>query len=131
MPGEKKEDFDKACGSQAFLNVYELKAKRAGETRGLWKLLSEDGPSFLDYYYSEKAKDNRILAGEISGKIVSMLHRNAYDVCVKGQRMALDYIVAVATRKEYRGKGYMREVLTAALRIEPGRQGLYFPYACR
>ena len=81
--GKKKEAFDKVCGSQTFLNVYELKAKRAGETRGLWEsCFPEDGPSFLDYYYSEKTKDNRILAGEISGKIVSMLHRNAYDVCV-------------------------------------------------
>lgn len=141
--GKKKEDFDKVCGSQTFLNVYELKAKRAGETRGLWEsCFPEDGPSFLDYYYSEKTKDNRILAGEISGKIVSMLHRNAYDVCVKGQRMTLDYIVAVATRKEYRGNGYMQEVLTAALRdmnregraftfLMPAAEAIYSPYDFR
>ena len=36
-----------------------------------------------------------------------MLHRNPYTVQVLGRKMTLDYIVAVATRADCRGRGYM------------------------
>ena len=125
------------------LTVRELSRGEAKRTRSLWEsCFPEDSPGFLDYYYSEKTKDNRILAGELRGQIVSMLHRNPYRVMVKGHELTLDYIVAVGTQKEYRGNGYMRQVLTAALRdmyregraftyLMPAAEAIYTPYDFR
>ena len=43
-------------------------------TRQLWEeIFKEDTSEFLDYYYSEKAKDNEIYVIEDNGEIVSML----------------------------------------------------------
>ena len=67
-------------------------------TRELWtEAFPEDSRQFLDYYYSEKMRDNRVLVKEEDGRIVSMLHRNPYRMAVGDREEDIDYIVAVAT----------------------------------
>ena len=102
--------------------------------RKLWEeAFPEDSREFGDYYFREKLKDNRILAlveeaeeeqlgiqeikarrtGEtkLSGNVQAMLHRNPYRLMVCGQQWQVDYLVGVATRKERRHRGYMRQLL--------------------
>ena len=102
--------------------------------RKLWEeAFPEDSREFGDYYFREKLKDNRILAlveeaeeeelgiqeikarrtGEtkLSGNVQAMLHRNPYRLMVRGQQWQADYLVGVATRKERRHRGYMRQLL--------------------
>ena len=46
------------------------------ETRELWEgIFSEDSRSFVDYYYREKMKDNRVLAIREDGVLQAMLHK--------------------------------------------------------
>ena len=116
------------AGREPLTAIYELPKEKAGATRQLWEsCFPEDSASFLDYYYTEKTKDNRIIVGEADAKIVSMLHRNSYSVVIKGRRLTLDYIVAVATLKPYRGRRYMQQLLTTAL-IHMHREGRPFTY---
>ena len=71
-----------------------------------------------------------------------MLHRNPYKVHVGEKLWDVDYIVAVATKESRRGKGYMREVLTKALRdmnlegrpftfLMPAAEAIYRPFDFR
>lgn len=86
------------------------------ETRELWEqIFDEDSASFLDYYYSEKIRDNRILAIREDGAIQSMVQMNPYVICARGRRWRVDYIVGVATREEKRHHGYMRQLLLAMM----------------
>ncbi|MBT9778495.1 GNAT family N-acetyltransferase [Clostridium sp. MCC353] len=79
----------------------------------LWKqAFPEDSESFDQYYFSHKVKGNRILAKEEDGIIVSMAHLNPYLVQAGSHVWRSDYIVGVATDKERRHRGYMREILT-------------------
>lgn len=75
----------------------------------------EDSDQFVEYYYREKVKDNRILAAEEpfegGNRIVSMLHRNPYELQVRDRIWRSDYIVAVATARDRRHRGLMRSLL--------------------
>ncbi len=138
-----KADGDLASGAVQEMTVSYLDRADAGLTRPLWEqCFPEDGPDFLDYYYAKKVTDNQILAGMKDGQIVSMLHRNPYTVQVLGRKMTLDYIVAVATRADCRGRGYMGCLLTKALKdmcregrpftfLMPAAEAIYTPYGFR
>lgn len=86
------------------------------KSRELWEeIFSEDSQSFLDFYYTEIIKQNKILAAAEDGRLVSMLHRNPYPVLVKGRQWKVDYIVGVATAPQMRHQGYMRRLLERTL----------------
>ena len=85
-------------------------------TKPLYKeAFFEDSDSFVNYYYEEKLKDNRILADIEGESIRSMLMLNPYKISVFNKIYNLDYIVAVATGKEFKRQGYMRRLLNKAL----------------
>ncbi len=76
----------------------------------------EDSPSFTEYYYREKTKDNRILVYEKEGEIAAMAHLNPYRVKLLDREYRLDYVVAVATGLAYRRQGLMRQLIERFLR---------------
>lgn len=112
-------------------------------TRPLYEeVFREDSASFVEYYYTEKTKDNLIYVGEDDGRIRAMLHLNPYTVMVNGREENLHYIVAVATEKAYRGRGYMSRILREALcgmyregepftYLMPAAEAIYFPHGFR
>ena len=93
-----------------------LNQKEKALTKPLYQeAFFEDSDSFVNYYYEEKLKDNRILA-DIEGESVrSMIMLNPYKISVFNKIYNLDYIVAVATGKEFKRHGYMRRLLNKAL----------------
>ncbi|MCD8083652.1 MAG: GNAT family N-acetyltransferase [Clostridiales bacterium] len=98
-----------------YMPVY-LSGEEKQATRTLWEeMFAEDSRSFLDYYYREKLRDNRVLAIRESGELEAMLHLNPYVVCARGRRWRVDYLVGVATRREKRHHGYMSRLLLAMM----------------
>ena len=104
-------------------------------SRALYEaVFSEDTERFVDYYYQYKIKDNRILTLWEEEKLVSMLHLNPYAMIVNGYEVKSDYIVAVATNKDYRHQGYMRLLLERALNdvafvfLMPASESIYAPF---
>ena len=84
------------------MEIRRLRSEEHGDTRGLYEeVFLEDSTAFVDYYYTEKTRDNQIYVLKEDGGIQAMLHRNPYTLMVNGEEKAVDYIVAVATRKEY------------------------------
>lgn len=89
-----------------------LKQEEKIESRPLWELVfSEDSQSFLDYYYSERVRKNKILTAWKEDQLAAMLHRNPYEVVVKDRIWKVDYIAGVATDPGCRHQGYMRQLL--------------------
>ena len=112
-------------------------------TRGLWEqIFTEDTEAFLDYYYTEKIKDNEIYVIETDRAIRSMMHLNPYLLQAGRKEVESRYIVAVATEPLYRRKGYMAELLTKAVRdmygkkipftfLMPASEKIYYPHDFR
>ena len=125
------------------MEIRKLEVTEHQECRRLYEeVFSEDSQSFVDYYYREKASDNQIYVVEEEGEIRSMLHLNPYRLYVNGSGKDVNYIVAVATQKEYRKRGYMAALLKRALRdmyqagksftfLMPASERIYLPFDFR
>lgn len=112
-------------------------------TRELYEeVFPEDSRAFVDYYYTEKTKDNVIYAAKEDGKIRGMLHLNPYLLSVNGSERKVNYIVAVATQKDYRRRGYMAALMKHALKemyaqgqsftfLMPAAESIYLPHDFR
>ena len=125
------------------MELRRLEKEEHGKTRKLWEeVFSEDSREFLDYYYYIKTKDNAIYVIEEDDAIRSMLQLNPYELQVEDARLRSEYIIGVATQKEYRSRGYMRELLTKAMQdlydrkdaftfLMPAAEAIYTPYDFR
>lgn len=125
------------------MQIRKLAPEQNYVTRALYEeVFSEDSKGFVDYYYTEKIRDNTIYTVEEQEGIRSMLHLNPYEVMVNGREERLHYIVAVATQKEYRKRGYMGSLLKQSLRdmyrrgepftyLMPAAEAIYYPYDFR
>lgn len=125
------------------MRIRKLELQENDKTRPLYEeVFSEDSESFVDYYYTEKTRDNQIYVVEEDGEIQSMIHLNPYQLMVNGIEKDANYIVAVATRKAYRGRGYMGALLKETLRdmykagesftfLMPAAEAIYEPYDFR
>lgn len=125
------------------MEIRKLQVREHRDTRGLYEeIFSEDSISFVDYYYTEKTKDNQIYVVEEDGGIQAMLHLNPYMLMVNGTEKEADYIVAVATRESYRKRGYMAALMNRALLdmyqrgrsftfLMPAAEAIYLPHSFR
>lgn len=101
-----------ASGSEMVYLSQEDKA----ETVQLWRsCFSEDSEEFIQYYYREKTRDNRVLIKKENGLILSMVHYNPYRICLKGNRRELFYLVGVATDPSRRREGHFRDMFLRML----------------
>lgn len=122
------------------MQIRKLEDGEKKETRRLYEeVFPADSASFVDYYYTEKTKDNTIYAAEEDGAIQAMLHLNPYTLLVNGKEEPAHYIVAVATREAYRKRGYMAALLKRALAdmhragepftfLMPAAEAIYLPH---
>lgn len=120
-----------------------LKREEHVLTRRLWEaVFQEDTKEFLDYYYFIKARENRIYVIEEDEDIRSMLQLNPYTVRIEDGQFLSNYIIAVSTQKEYRGRGYMGNLLRTSLTdmygekvpftfLMPAAEAIYTPYDFR
>lgn len=125
------------------MTIRKLEQKEHERTRNLYEeIFSEDSKAFVDYYYTEKTKDNQIYVMEEDEKICAMLHLNPYTLMVNGSEKPANYIVAVATKKEYRRRRFMAGLLKQALRdmykdghtftfLMPAAESIYLPHDFR
>lgn len=98
-------------------------------------VFNEDTEEFIEYYYNEVASGNTIYT--IDDK--AMLHLNPYRMSIYGVETGVNYIVAVATRVEYRKQGLMKRLMIQAIEdmykdgepfayLMPAAEAIYEPY---
>ena len=110
------------AGDVKDMKVRKLQPEEHIRTRHLWEeIFTEDTTEFLDYYYSVKIKNNEIYVVEDNGEIVSMLHLNPYEMRVGDKLFQTHYIVAVATKGNYRKQGLMRLLLNHVMQVMADR----------
>lgn len=88
------------------------------EAEMLWReVFDEDTERFTDYYFSHKAAKNRGLVLEGEDGIRAMLYLTPEHMRMLEEPVESAYIVGVATRKQYRHRGYMAALLKEAFRM--------------
>lgn len=123
--------------------IEKLQQTDKSKTRHLYEtIFSEDSPSFVDYYYQEKTKDNQIFALWQDDDIRAMLHLNPYEMYINQVICPTYYTVAVATEEAYRHRGYATALIHAALQTQyeekcpfsflmPANEKIYTPHDYR
>lgn len=114
-----------------------------GDTKSLYReVFSEDTPEFVEYYYQNCAAENEIYAVKDQGRICAMLHTNPYQMRLGPWQGECCYIVAVATKEEYRHRGLMTQLLQAVMEelyqkrhpfvfLMPAAEAIYHPFDFR
>ena len=111
------------------LNGILEKRKEEKTVRRLWRSCFQDPIKYEDFYFKNvyedntvdilKEKENTVIRQncekEKSENLLGMLHLNPYFCKVQGVEQRLHYIVGVATTKEVRRQGVMRNLLYKAL----------------
>ena len=70
---------------------------------------------FVDYYYQTIIKRNEVAVMEDNGNIISMVHLNPYEYNICGDIKTIHYLVGIATKEEYRNKGYISKTLNLVI----------------
>ena len=111
--------------------------------RALWQeIFTEDSEAFLDYYDRWKTEENQCYGIFEEDRLVSMLELNPYRLMVLGHEVESRYIIAVATRPEYRHQGLMKRLLKKSLEdmrteglpflyLMPAAEAIYDPFGFR
>ncbi len=120
-----------------------LKKEERKKALALWsQAFFEDSEEFKAYYFTEKIRENRIMVKEEDGEIISMIHLNPYKIRLGEKNCLLDYIVGVATDKEKRRQGHMRDLLGRVVQdgyregkpfcfLMPADKAIYEPFGFR
>ena len=77
----------------------------------MWQDNFHDPVSYADFYFKEVYGKNEVLINQEEDVAKGMLHLNPYLLHVHEQPVRAKYIVGVATDKEYRRQGVMKELL--------------------
>ncbi len=125
------------------VKIERLNTEEHKKTRPLYEeVFSEDTAEFVDYYYQNKAAENEIFAAEEKDVICGMAHINPYQLCADGREERGAYLVAVATKKEFRHRKVMTSLLRrifrflyrekcAFLYLMPAAEAIYTPFDFR
>lgn len=121
-----------------------LAASEKGACRELWEeIFVEDSKEFLDYYDRWKYAENECYGIFDGERLVSMMQLNPYEMQIKGAVLVKSrYIIAVATREEYRHRGMMAALLKESLGgmrrqgmpfafLMPAAEAIYHPFGFR
>lgn len=102
------------------VRMQEYEGQECIALRPLWEeVFWEDSEEFTEYYFKEKAGCNHAFALKDGESAVAMVHLTPYEmelrVGVDFVREKVSYIVGVATKKEFRHRGYMDVLLKKSL----------------
>lgn len=97
------------------MRFYYDKKERKAEIYQMYQEIFQDPESFARYYFEEIYPENQVFIGEESENIKGMIHLNPYRLKVNKKEFDLNYIVAVAVRKDCRRQGIMAAMLKRCL----------------
>lgn len=82
--------------------------------QSLYREAFEDSEGFLAFFFREKFRPENVVFLRENDQIVSALHFIPKKIAVREAEFAFPFVVAAATRKEWRGKGLMHGLLRKA-----------------
>lgn len=92
------------------------------KTRKLYEACFDEGKDdFINYYYDVIVKRNEMVVAKDGDEIASMIHLNPYEYNICGDIKKVHYLVAIATREDYRGRGLMGLCIKKAIEYLKGQ----------
>lgn len=86
------------------------------KAKKIWRENFLDSDNEVDFYFKNLYDKHKYLVLEENDEIKASLHENPYKLNINGTIFESHYIVGVAVSPEYRGKGYMDELIKECLK---------------
>lgn len=86
------------------------------DIRHIWRECFKDSDEYLDMYFDRIYRDGDAMTISVDGKTVSSLLSQPYKFLFYGQELPISYLSGAATRRPYRGKGFMSSLMAQAIR---------------
>ena len=86
------------------------------EAKRLWDICFNDDQDFTDLYFRERYSDKVTIGINKDDKMVSVMQLLPYPMTFHGQSINTNYISGACTDPDYRGKGYMNELIVKAMK---------------
>jgi len=83
----------------------------------LWRLCFDDTEDFIQLFFDRIYREENALTIEVDGEIVSALQMIPYTMSFCDSELTVSYIAGACTHPDYRGKGYMGELLEEAFHV--------------
>lgn len=80
---------------------------QTGRLRQLWQEAFQDPDDYIDTFFSLAFSPDRCRCVTVNGEVAAMVHW--FDMTCRGRQVA--YLYAVATHRDYRGRGFCRGLL--------------------
>lgn len=90
--------------------------------RAIWKTVFEDSDEYIDLFFSRQYKPENTLIYFEENTPVAALQMVEYSISFYGEIIPFYYLVGLSTLPEYRGKGYMGELIERAHKVMLKRQ---------
>lgn len=84
------------------------------KVKALWKLCFDDSDRFIEMYFNSRYSDERNIAIESEGQVISALQMIPYPMTFCGHTVPTSYISGACTHPDFRGKGIMSQLLSQA-----------------
>lgn len=97
------------------MNIDFVKDSQTDEIRSMWKYCFGDGDVFLDWFFGKVYKSENTLAVFENGRVAANLQIFPYDISLRGNTCPAGYIAGVAALPEYRGRGFVKALMRAAV----------------
>ena len=85
--------------------------------RQMWKTCFDDSEEFMDLYFSEKYQNENTLIRFENNRAVASLQMLPYRFVFYDTEISVAYISGACTLPEFRKRGYMTELMTAAFEV--------------
>lgn len=89
----------------------------AAEVRSMWKICFEDTDEYMNLYFSRQYKDENTLIYWVENKAVASLQMLPYSIRLYGEVIPFYYLAGLCTLPEYRGKGYMGQLIKESFAV--------------
>lgn len=91
------------------------------ELKSLWKEAFGDTDEFIEGFFTRRYSPGSALVYRSGYSIASMIFFPHYEFSIEGKACGLGYICGAATRKDFRGRGMMGELVGASHKVIGGR----------
>ena len=87
----------------------------AEELKKIWQICFGDSRAYIDYFFQKQMKpENTLVYYDAQELPAAMLFLLPAELNVQGQAFPAQYLYAACTLPEYRGRGYMKQLVDAA-----------------
>lgn len=105
-----------------------LHAWELDTAKEIWLTCFDDQPAFVDWYFAHRVQPHEVMGyfqDATEESLLANLHMAPYQLRLRNTVFSSAYLIALATRPEYRRRGIAKELLSYTLTHLAGK-GIYF-----